>query len=605
MPGIMDNTVNSDPNANISNKEMKTLVLDNFKAAKDKRKSREPQWIRWNELYRSHVQRTEWPFETNLFIPLTWSTVESFLPRLVSERPRLQVESRNDEDIDTARVHRELINFQWDSLAMGVKLIEFVKASLVYGTSFLKVGWEKRTANRPVPRVTIDQFEREIRTNIPQETVVYDDPVIDVVDINDIYVDPQGICLDTARYVIHRIKKDLATIEAEAKEKGYIPESVAKLKKIVKTRIDSELENVKRQRDTTFSGSSEQYPDLDHYKQFDILEYWEDDRMAIVVHDPEVILYQGSNPYWHRRKPFIRLVDNMLPWEFYGVGEPELLESLNIELNETHNIRLEQAKRNIFNMWVARRGSGINAKNVKWKPDSILWAQDIDRDIKQLLQRDLPISGYREEEVLRRHAEEASGASENFKGLDQGGAETATQASILAQASASRAGLKFQQLVEMALRPLGEMLIALNEQFITEERSITIVGPEATLRQKIDPADLVRGGATLDVRIDVGATDPVSRELRLQRTMNLLSAVGNVLGDPNHPAVQALIKRLFDLAEVPIPDPSLLEQPAIQQGAGSTPATGSQVSVGQEIGQQLSTVENQQPSPSNTADGGE
>lgn len=601
--------VDPDPRKRLSDADALVLSSDRFRSARDSRKGTEQQYQRWYELYRGHVDRTDWPFDTNLFVPITWSTIESFLPRLVSERPRIKIEARNDEDLETARVHRELLDYQWDQLSMGIKLIEFVKSALIYGTAILKVGWETVERERTIIQTETDEFGVTRRFEGTQMMTVYDDPVIDVLPIEDFYYDNTGTDMDTCKYVCHRMKMQLHEIEEAVENKGWKQKSASKLKKITSGKIDTELDNLKKERRTTFGATESPYKEAEiaHLKEFDVIEYWEEDRLVIFVHEPELLLYNGPNPFTHGKKPFIRLVDNLLPWEFEGVGEPEVLESIQIEMNDMHNLRGEMAKRLTMNQFIVRRGSSINPGQTKFKPNGVIMATDIDRDIKLLYQADIKPSGYREEEALRFLAQEATGATDPFKGMGDD-SDTATGASIMAQASASRVGLKFQILVEMALRPLAQMLIALNEQYIKDERIITIVGPEGALRQKIRPEDLARAGSDLDVRIDVGQTDPVNRELRLQRTTNILQTVGNIVQDPNHPIIQVLLKRILDLAEVPYnaeaisqpvgPSPDQVAQQQGEQVPQSLP-----ISPANEIAQSLNTVENQAPTARNTAVG--
>ncbi len=569
--------IDTDPRKTLPDKEMLQLVIERFQRSKrivDSLRGRRQDWYR---LYRSYVEDPEAPFETRLFIPLVFSTVEAFLPRLVAQRPQIKVAARNDEDIRAAQMHRELLLFQWDLMGMPTKLIELVKSALIYGTAWAKVGWERKTRVRPVRRFTTDpttgqrfQFDDE------EEVEVYNGPVVDIVDGNSIYPDPDGWSVETCKYIAEHMRLHWYEIDERARPRdqgglGWDKEAVNKLKELRLSAINQQL---KKERDLAREDSMDQSPadsgSLDLV--FDVIEYWEDNRYAVITLDPELVLFNGINPYWHGKKPYIRLVDNLLPGEIYGVGEPEVLESLNLELNDLHNLRLEAMKRDILQMFKVKIGSPVWSQNIKFVPQGKIPVQDPD-DIVELFTRGPKSITYREEDTLRLWAQLATGATDPFTGIESNiGAETATGASILAQAAASRVGLKFQLLIELALRPLGRMLIALNEQFLTEENEIKIVGPEAQGIIKIDPQDLIVLGPELDVRIDVGATDPVNRELGLQRTIQALQLVGPLLGgDPSHPVVQTLLNRLLDLLDIPLPPEQVSQQPVPQSTNPGTP----------------------------------
>lgn len=414
-----------------------------------------------------------------------------------------------------------------------------------------------------------------------EEFVVRDDPFIGLVALENFYPEPGCANIVDARYVCERSKKTYWELEALGRELGW---DMAAIKTLKDKRLSSKdvhgADTHKAERESTFgTGDSDQAKNRAQIWEFEVVEYWEDGRYCIFVTDPEVLIMNDYNPFWHGRKPYLRIVDNSLPGEFYGIGEPEVLQSINIELNALHNLRLENANRSVFQTFKVRLGSPVTPSMAKFKPQGVVWVTQQD-DIEPLYQGAPNVALHREEEGLRMWAQIASGANDNFQGagsdLQQ---ETATGASILAQAAASRVGMKFLQLSSMGLEPLGEMLISLNEQHIDAERAMKIVGPEGAMHQKLTPADLATNGALMDVKLDIGATDPINREMSLQKNMNLLQIFAQLYGDPNHPAIQVLIKRILDLGDIQI-DEELLAIPPNPQtvddsggGAGSSPAT--------------------------------
>jgi len=113
----------------------------------------------------------------------------------------------------------------------------------------------------------------------------------------------------------------------------------------------------------------------------------------------------------------------------------------------------------------------------------------------------------------------------------------------------------------MSLRPLGQMLVALNEQFMTDEQRIAIAGPEGQTHITVNPEQLEVLGSELDVRIDVAATEPINRELRLQRSVQALQVLGQLFQDPTHPVMQTLVKRILDLLDINVPPDQVGQRP--------------------------------------------
>jgi len=583
---------NTDPNQLLPDKEMMKLALERWEAAKDWRAGKETQWQRWYKLYRSYAERKNWPHSVSLFIPLVWSTVESFLPRLVTQKPSIIVESRGDEKLPAAANHRQVLDYQWSALKIPMVIEQWEKEALIYGTGIVKTGWEKKTMHRKFRMSTEDGRSAEAED---PEFVVRDAPFIALVPLENFYPEPGAPDIVNARYVCERSKKTYWEIEALAKELGWDMGAVKRLKDKHLSNADvSGQDKLKTDREGTFGTSdSRQAKNRAQIWEFELVEYWEDGRYCVVVTDPEEILVNDYNPFWHGKKPYLRIVDNSLPGEFYGVGEPEVLESIATELNALHNLRLESVNRSVFQMWKVRLGSPITPNTTEFKPSGIVWVTQQD-DIEPLYQHQPNMALYREEDGLRTWAQIATGANDNFQGVGSDlQQETATGASILAQAAASRVGMKFLQLSSMGLEPLGEMLISLNEQHMETEQTIKIVGPEGLLHQKLGPADLATNGVLLDVKLDIGATDPINREMKLQKDMNLLQIFMQLYGDPNHPAIQVLIKRILDLGDIHIDEELLAVQPnpANVEASGGQPGSPPAVEDGPNIRDVLGTAE--------------
>lgn len=584
--------IDPDPNVLLDDDSMLELCIRRWNAARDHRKGKESQWQRWYKLYRSYAERKKWPHSVNLFIPLVWSTVESFIPRLVTQKPTVEVASRGDENIEAASFHRQLIEFQWADLKLPMVIADWVKESLIYGTAIVKIGWEKRTAPRRFKMVLDDGSVQEM---YDEEFVVSNQPFVSLVPLENFYPEPGAPNVEQARYVCERYKATYYELRDMAEALEWNTAAVESLKdKQVGAGTDVNGEDTtKSDKETTFgsndSAMSRQEAEI---YEFEVIEYWEDGRYCVFVTDPEVLLMNDHNPFWHGKKPYLRIVDNSLPGEFHGVGEPETLNSIQTELNAMHNLGLEGINRAVFQMFKVRIGSPVTPNATQFKPQGIIWVNQPD-DVEPLYNGNAAQAAHRAEDNLRMWAQIATGANDNFQGVDAGGSETATGASILAQAAASRVGMKFLQLSTQGLEPLGEMLIALNEQYMSTTQMIAIVGPEGQNHVKIGPEELASNGSLLKVRLDIGATDPINREMRLQKSMNMVQIAMQLYGDPNHPVIQIIMKRILDLHEINI-DPAMLgmmPNPVAVEASGGAPASSAAPEGGPNIRDVLGTSE--------------
>jgi hypothetical protein len=221
------------------------------------------------------------------------------------------------------------------------------------------------------------------------------------------------------------------------------------------------------------------------------------------------------------------------------------------------------------------------------------------RDIEELRVSPSDVGLHRESEEIRRWEQRAGGATDTFAGIHSSLAgRTATEANILAQASGSRAGLMLQLLGDQALKRLGRLLIRINEIHIDEPKLIRIAGPRFADQQEkaaalqpppqaqgpaqpgplaallgggaplpnmpfptsappgpqaapgyavVNPEDLVsENGMDLDLRISIVASEPETRQSKIQRAMGMLKVLGDMGFPPVHPLFDEV---LIELAE--------------------------------------------------------
>ena len=126
----------------------------------------------------------------------------------------------------------------------------------------------------------------------------------------------------------------------------------------------------------------------------EILEYWEDERV-ITVADGRVVIRDDKNPY-SCGKPFIHIVDQVVPHEFYGIGEIEQIESLQYELNDWRNHRMDGKTLTLNPMWWVP--PGVDLDDFIAEPGALFTGPQPPQPIDV---RGDKRSDYREEEVIK------------------------------------------------------------------------------------------------------------------------------------------------------------------------------------------------------------
>jgi len=102
--------------------------------------------------------------------------------------------------------------------------------------------------------------------------------------------------------------------------------------------------------------------------------------------------------------------------------------------------------------------------------------------IEALQMPDVTSSSYNEETLIKGDIQQTTGVSDFTRGVgtEALGNETATGISLIQEAGNARFRLKIRNL-ESAIEQIGSMMVSLNEQFLSEDKVIRIMGDEATL----------------------------------------------------------------------------------------------------------------------------
>ena len=533
---------------NMKDADILNKVITDFETARLSRSPYEERWLRWYKLYRSYTEKKD--TGANLFIPYTFSIVETVLPRLIAtifaSRPYIGVLPVNQTSVETAKMHELLLDYQ---LTQRINTIEvasmWIKEALMYGTSFLKTMWRYETRWIKQPSSSMNLFGVPVGNELEEiETVIYDDPDVVHVDLWDLFIDPEATSIDDAEYVIHRVYRTKEYLKKQAAAGLY-----TNLEGIESTYTtsDSEISADERLGAVGLSRTKKQDD------RIELLEYWTDDRVIVVANRSQIIRNE-ENPYWHCKKPFIRIVDHLVPHELYGIGEIEPIEYLQYELNDTRNQRMDNVNLIINRMWKVLSNSEINPEQLVSRPGGVIVVDDM-AEIEPLPVEDVTASAYAEEVEIKRDIDRTMGVYNYARGETTDRRETATTASILSNAANERFEMKVRLMEDMGLRRLGLMLIQLNQQYIDRERVIRIVGEDGVYFQTVTPEDIT---GEFDV-MPIGSTvEPiVNKDTRLAQLLNLYS---NIKDSP-YIDQAAFLKRVLEVADIKDTERLIVRQP--------------------------------------------
>jgi hypothetical protein len=476
--------------------------------------------------YRSKIDNAnEYPYRARLFIPYSFTAVETSVPRMVeavfSSDPIIAVKPTEQMDVNNSSILEILLNYQFKRMSFLDIFIPLVKDCFIVGRCFAKVDWKKefRYMKQPAIDTTVDEMSGQ-PINMPmvddkgnyvlekQRISFYDDPYIYRIDPYKFLLDPKADPVDP-----------IGTSEAVI----MITEStVPQLKELEKEGIVRNISEVAKVKgSSTWEQGEDRYADMDitkpsmvsdkHSNRVLLYEYWEDDRV-IVLAEEKVVIRDEPNPYWHCRKPFVEA--RICPTnEIYGIGFMEMIESQQHELNDKHNQRADNITLALNRMYVIARDADIDTELLLSEPGGIIMS-NYPEGVQPLAQPDVTQSSFSEIGDIEDNIDRTLGIHDPSRGKPTD-RETATGVVALQE----QANMRFQLMIMIFSKMLAkaaDMMVDLNEQYLEDEKVIRITGGQY---EKVPQASDVVGRYNYE---PVGATlEGLSKYARMQQLLQV------------------------------------------------------------------------------------
>jgi hypothetical protein len=246
-----------------------------------------------------------------------------------------------------------------------------------------------------------------------------------------------------------------------------------------------------------------------HSERVLLYEYWEDDRV-IVLAEEKVVIRDEPNPYWHCRKPFVEA--RICPTnEIYGIGFMEMIEAMQHELNDKHNQRADNITLALNRMYIIARDADIDTELLLSEPGGIIMSNYAE-GVQPLPQPDVTQSAFAEISDIEDNIDRTLGIHDPSRGKPTD-RETATGVVALQE----QANMRFKLMIMIFSKLLSkstEMMVDLNEQYLSDERVIRITGGTF---QRIPKFEDIVGRYDYE---PVGATmEGLSKYARMQQLM--------------------------------------------------------------------------------------
>lgn len=521
-------------------------ILKKLKLAEGERAPYEGVWDLAYKNYRNYIDTSKKKsHQANLFIPYTFATVETLIPRIYSSRANFRVEGVDYMDEKGAKIVGGLLSYQWRITKMNTKLLRWIKSALIYGMGVVKVGWKLDQREVVKKKEGFNFFGKELGGG--EQTVIetmYDDPMVWNIDVLDFYPDPQcNDFNDDMRWCFIRRWSTLDELSLEGKLD----------KEAIKRLSEDKQEEMEKSSRRAFLGLPSQGAGRE---KVEVLEYWTQDKLVIIGNRSEV-LYDEPNPYIPGKIPIVVLLDIPDVHFPYGIGEPEVMFSLQEELNDIRNLRLDSAKIAVSKIFKAIKEKGLD-KDLEIAPGKVFWMDDPEA-LNTFETGEVGMTGYRESGEIKADIQGVSGVSDYQKGIGaEGLTETATGIISIQEAAQLRFSVR-SMLVADAISQLGTMFYKLDQKFVDRQRVVKVYGNRGMEFLEVNPLDLE---PEVDVIFDVETNIPVQKSVKRSQTIAMYQML---MGNPLVNQVE-LLKALLDVFDDIVKNPSDLLSPDIQQG---------------------------------------
>lgn len=538
---------------------------------------------KWRESYDNYkMSRSESsdPYRANVFVPVTFWSVETIVPRLVGQNPTVTAHPVDEEDVPKARFLSRIIDVQWrKEMGMFDKVVSFAKSAALFGTGVMKMYWQGKA----------------------------DRPHADVLNLFDFYCNPLIPSIDEMPSVIHRsfVPQSSLTKEAGYKNMEFVSDSSPMKFSDSSDRDSDSIGHTDLNEVTTVPSG-----DL-----VEILEWWSDERVITVANpgDTPVLIRDMDNPFEHGKKPFVsyQLNHDAAPNRFYGSGIGDELLDIQDTVNTSMNQIIDNINLSINQMMKVRRGANIHPLELISRPGGVVHVDNL-ADIEPMVMPDRTGAAQQLQQQLLFYAQNMTGATDLARGL--GATDTATGIAIRDKNVGTRFNLMLRGLEE-AIEQMGDLIAKLDMQFLTEKKVARFDVRELTpdeLELFPEIRDVKRGlvfvkfdkddiKGNYDIEVNVDSTTSMDKGVLQKQLLDFLAIAGS---DPNIKIRRKdIYERMlsfmgfsdagnfFEEEEVPVPEES--PGPVEEEIPGGLPVPGgSSTPVGQlssvlQSGQQL------------------
>lgn len=406
--------------------------------------------IKYYQLYRSYQDKTDFPWHNNIFVPFIFTLIETSTARnmaMYSTSPVAQVVPRAGADAELCTDIRIYVNYFLENpdYEYYLEQYEVIKNKHIYGNGTMM----------NVPEFEDDAFS------------TYIGPRFDSIDFFSLYPDPSAKRGTRANWMILRYIKTWEEIE-DLMIRGIYDE-------VSQDKIKENYGDFTNRKEEAISSIGKNTENILFEDKYEVIDYIQDGRIITLVGRSTPVRDTDKRktklPYRH---PFTetRFVTN--PGEYFGSGIPELVESLQEELNKIRTDRRNNVDL-VMNKMFKRKSALVDLKQLIACPGGVIDVQNQD-DIETLEFTDVTQNAYQEEALVKMDIENTTGEWTTQRGGPQQRREAATTIMQMHQTAQTRFN-QYMNIDEKSMfRQQCKQILLQGKTFMASEDIDSIVG---------------------------------------------------------------------------------------------------------------------------------
>jgi len=345
--------------------ERKTFVdvMLHMSMAREDLDVRRPKWDKIDELFRSYIDTKNWPYNSVVFDPRTFTFIFEKTSRLLANKLRGRMVPREGGDSLGARINNELLMFQWDenervdAMGMLAKWAMMDQIARKYGASFA------------ICKYRYDRgFKRE--NGKVKSVPFYDGPDFKICSPRDVLANPSYSAVKQwFQYREYVTFDELTRINDVARGKP-----IYKNLDILRDALKKDKGKVADTRASNFMLKNKSLKGLQDYlgrdevfKTVEVVTEYRNDRWITFAPKHGIILRDIPNPYDHQQIPVVMLKYYSIDDDLYGLSEVEPVERIQRGINALINQYLDSINMSLY-MPLKIRATGVQMHTLEFGP---------------------------------------------------------------------------------------------------------------------------------------------------------------------------------------------------------------------------------------------